>query len=371
MTWTDAEAYAQSIGGHLVTVNDVSEQDWLQQNFSRFGNLWIGLTDQVTEGTFLWSSGEAETYTNWADGQPDNYDEWWGGEADYTIFGTDGKWVDFRADHGFRGLIELEGPDSDGDLVPDLIDPYPSDPLNAWDLREAGDDSVFDTTDDVIYRFTMEPVYSTGASIGLFIQDSPLPSGHYRFTANGTMKDYAGNNLVIYQRTFDVALPLRLVFEGVNNNTLTTATPLTLTEDPAGSGYLLSSHGLGSIYPATYRDNWSDIDYWRFEALAGDVVSISVDTPNSDLDPYVELHDAADGVLASDDSAGPDGDSFISHYTIPNSGIYYVRVGKSYWASTPGSYELRVDLARGIQLESDASYSNGSISGANQNNAGR
>ena len=69
-TWANAETYAQSLGGHLVTVNDAAEQDWLYATFGRFGDVWIGLTDQAVEGTWVWSSGQAVTYTNWASGQP-------------------------------------------------------------------------------------------------------------------------------------------------------------------------------------------------------------------------------------------------------------------------------------------------------------
>jgi len=67
--------------------------------------------------------------------------------------------------------------------------------------------------------------------------------------------------------------------------------------------------------------------------------------------------------LAYDHDSGPGSDAFISHYTIDSSGTYYARV-ISEW-STSGSYEVRVDVARGIQLESDAGYANDSIAGAN------
>ena len=53
------------------------------------------------------------------------------------------------------------------------------------------------------------------------------------------------------------------------------AAELVLTEDPLGSG-LFVGRGLGSQYPVSNYDYWSDTDYWRFEALAGDKVAIAV-----------------------------------------------------------------------------------------------
>ena len=74
--WTDAEAAAVSMGGHLVTVNDAAENDWLLSTFSNFGGqpraLWIGLNDAAEEGAFTWSSGEPVSYTHWEVGQPDD-----------------------------------------------------------------------------------------------------------------------------------------------------------------------------------------------------------------------------------------------------------------------------------------------------------
>ena len=149
---------------------------------------------------------------------------------------------------------------------------------------------------------------------------------------------------------------LSAVSEDEPNDTLSTAETVPLTEDPAGGGYLLG-RGLGSIQPS------SDIDWWSYEALAGDVVSVSVDTPQSELNPYVELHDASGSRLAYDDSRGPGEDAFISHYAIGSSGTYYVRVNSQ--SSTSGSYEVRVDVARVIQLENDGNYSNDSVTSAN------
>ncbi|MCY2928853.1 MAG: lectin-like protein, partial [Planctomycetota bacterium] len=366
-TWADAEAQAVALGGHLATVNDASEQDWLHRTFERFGSVWIGLTDQAVEGTWGWSSGQAVTYTNWPSGQPDN---WWDQE-DYAQMYSSGQWYDSSASSTLRGLIELDGSDSDADGVPNVLDTYTADPLNNFELRGTGPDGVFDTSDDVIYRLTLDPTYTAGTSVGLFIQQGPLPSGHYRFTANATLKDRAGNAMDgngdgvggdAYQRVFDVAIPAGKTIESGNNDTQGTATSLPLTEGPVGSGYLVG-RGVGSMYPA------GDLDWWSFTTSAGDLVSVSVDTPGSDLNPTVYLFDAAGRGLIGDDHGGPEGDAFISHYTIPTSGTYYVQVYGDTWyggGSTTGSYELRVDVARGgTQLESDANYSNDSISGAN------
>lgn len=75
-TWTNSEAAATALGGHLVTINDQDENDWVYDTFASYGgvqrNLWIGLNDTDQEGTFVWTSGEAVTYTNWADGEPNN-----------------------------------------------------------------------------------------------------------------------------------------------------------------------------------------------------------------------------------------------------------------------------------------------------------
>ena len=152
--------------------------------------------------------------------------------------------------------------------------------------------------------------------------------------------------------------------ETESNNSRILANFLPLTEDPALSGLWLG-RGSGRQDPATNQTYESDPDYWRFEALAGDIVSVSVDTPASNLDTYVWLRSAADTVLAEDNNQGPDNDAFISHYTIPSSGSYYIEVGKYYYETTPGDYTLRLELARGIQQETDDNYRNDSIGNAN------
>lgn len=71
-TWEQTEAQALALGGHLVTINDVAEQQWLGANFT--GMFIIGFNDIASEGNWVWSSGEAVTYTKWAAGEPGDED---------------------------------------------------------------------------------------------------------------------------------------------------------------------------------------------------------------------------------------------------------------------------------------------------------
>ncbi|MBE9218110.1 beta strand repeat-containing protein [Dolichospermum flos-aquae] len=106
-TWQQAQSQAQSLGGNLVTINNQAEQDWLVSTFGgseQLEQLWIGFTDEVTEGEFKWVSGETSTYTNWYSDEPNN-----SGNEDYVemVLGDAGKWNDLSASSVRRGIIEI------------------------------------------------------------------------------------------------------------------------------------------------------------------------------------------------------------------------------------------------------------------------
>ncbi|PCJ44821.1 MAG: lectin [Alphaproteobacteria bacterium] len=110
MTWNNAEANAQSsYGGHLVTINDAAEQSWLTAQFGIQEKFWIGFNDAAIEGTWVWSSGEAITYTNWHTGEPNNGIVP-GANEDYALinaFSGLNDWNDAPGNLKFMSIVEF------------------------------------------------------------------------------------------------------------------------------------------------------------------------------------------------------------------------------------------------------------------------
>lgn len=127
ITWNNAEAFAVTLGGHLVTVNDAAENSFLLTTFQASAiaakasghpsggllSLWIGYNDAVSEGNFDWVGGGGTGFTNWAFGQPG------GGFPDEDVaamlvtstLGPPGRWHDVVSDFRFNdvtyGLVEV------------------------------------------------------------------------------------------------------------------------------------------------------------------------------------------------------------------------------------------------------------------------
>jgi lectin-like protein len=161
-SWTDSEAEALTLGGHLVTINNAAENDWVFDTFvpllptDVFATLWIGLNDAAQEGTFVWVSGEPVTFTNWSTNQPDNAR----GTEDYAHVWTQfnlpqapaewRKWND-AANDGFGvgtpyGVVEVaNAPDADGDGIPDTEDECPDSDLSATVVIDSCNSGVTNT----------------------------------------------------------------------------------------------------------------------------------------------------------------------------------------------------------------------------------
>jgi hypothetical protein len=98
MSWTQGEAAAVAMGGHLATVNDAAENEFLRSQVLGFDGAdrrgWIGLNDVKSEGMFVWVSGQPVGYTNWAPGEPNNSSAGGLPENYVEMFGSSGGWND-------------------------------------------------------------------------------------------------------------------------------------------------------------------------------------------------------------------------------------------------------------------------------------
>ena len=99
-TWTTARTNCSNMGGHLVTITSSGEQSFL---FALWPSGWIGLTDEVTEGTWRWVTGETYSYKNWNSGEPNN-----SGNEDYVQFVSNGRWNDLNNNNNLAYVLEFE-----------------------------------------------------------------------------------------------------------------------------------------------------------------------------------------------------------------------------------------------------------------------
>ncbi|MFW5772720.1 MAG: PPC domain-containing protein, partial [Phototrophicaceae bacterium] len=118
---------------------------------------------------------------------------------------------------------------------------------------------------------------------------------------------------------------------------------LTLT---SGGGQIIPSPvpGSGTIsYGETVTGDLQNDegDRWTFTGSAGDIVTIALDS--DDFDAYLELFDAADNVLTSDDDGGGSLNSLITGYALPADGTYTI-LARGFGSSARGAYTLSLSL---------------------------
>ena len=122
-SWQDAENQAVALGGHLATVNDAQENEFLRSTFAANAgsNLWIGYKSPISypnnliehKANFQWV-GDSSNYTNWYVTEP-NYSEGAAFPEILAEMSSSGTWNDkheFWAGGGYvqqPGIIEISG----------------------------------------------------------------------------------------------------------------------------------------------------------------------------------------------------------------------------------------------------------------------
>ena len=128
-TFREAETDAKERGGHLATI--VSEEEH-KAVMNAFGGklphrVWIGGTDEKTEGLWEWVTGELWKFTNWDNGQPES--KKFNGAEDFSKMYVSGVWHDWRnkerneyylLEYGY--YTDANDSDSDNDGVNDGVE---------------------------------------------------------------------------------------------------------------------------------------------------------------------------------------------------------------------------------------------------------
>jgi len=93
ITWHDARDACLASSGYLATITSQAENDFVFTSVGVLGqDHWLGATEELVEGTWVWVTGEPWSYTNWGTGQPNNFGE----DQDYLSFWYNeaSKWND-------------------------------------------------------------------------------------------------------------------------------------------------------------------------------------------------------------------------------------------------------------------------------------
>lgn len=102
-SWTNAELdCANDVAGatHLIVLSTTAEVSYMA---SQLG--WIGLSDRITEGTFVTITGETGDQRPWASGQPDNG----GGNENCAQMKTGGQLDDDQCGNAHKYVCECDG----------------------------------------------------------------------------------------------------------------------------------------------------------------------------------------------------------------------------------------------------------------------
>ena len=91
MTWDEANAYCESMGGHLATVTSQEEYQAIVNLAEASGRkvLWLGAV-KGSDQYFDWISGESFAFSDWLSGEPNNEG---GNENCLVMFEVKGRWV--------------------------------------------------------------------------------------------------------------------------------------------------------------------------------------------------------------------------------------------------------------------------------------
>ena len=86
--WTPAKEACEYVNGHLATVTNYEEEEFIKSIVGSRAFYWLGGYKDDESGDWFWVTGEPWGYTDWSPGQPDNYSAVDGLPQGFLVFST-------------------------------------------------------------------------------------------------------------------------------------------------------------------------------------------------------------------------------------------------------------------------------------------
>jgi len=210
-----AQAYAQTFGANLISVQSAAENTALTTALSNQGYagdvIWIGFIRTYPGGPFVWSDSSAISYTNWAAGEPNNS----GGVEGCTQIYANGGWNDLNCT-GYNSLSVIEVnlcPVATIRMTQDTICKGQSSTLNASTILGAS---------PYTYTWTSVPTGFTSNSATVTV--SPTVTTVYNLTSVDRYGCTATTSATVYVDTYTVTpSQTNVTCFGLNNGTASVA----------------------------------------------------------------------------------------------------------------------------------------------------
>jgi hypothetical protein len=115
VNWVSAKQMCIAYGGHLVTITSSKENRAIVNALKAYEldhQIWIGYTDEKTEGKWEWITGEKSAFKNWQLGEPNNFEQ----KEDHVILTTrlsqfvkvKYRWYDWGGEDLMYFILEME-----------------------------------------------------------------------------------------------------------------------------------------------------------------------------------------------------------------------------------------------------------------------
>ncbi|XP_076149056.1 galactose-specific lectin nattectin-like [Alosa pseudoharengus] len=89
--WSEAEVYCVSQGGHLASIHNSGEAQFVRNFAGNKHRIWIGAGRSCGAPGWYWTDGSSFAYTKWSKKQPDN---WRSNEPCVHMYNGAGAWND-------------------------------------------------------------------------------------------------------------------------------------------------------------------------------------------------------------------------------------------------------------------------------------